>query len=135
MPFIEWTAKLSVGIEEIDREHRTLVGMINELDDAMYEGKSKDMLGQIINRLVAYAVTHFHTEESYFDLFGYPAADAHKAEHESFRQKTAEFKTGFEAGTIGLSFQVMDFLSQWVQNHIQSVDKQYAPFLLARGLK
>lgn len=135
MPFIQWTNALSVGIAEIDREHQGLVAIINDLHDAMHQGKGKDALAEIINRLISYAMTHFQTEEDYFDRFGYPEATAHKAEHAAFKQKVGEFRIGFEAGAIGLSFQVMDFLSKWVQNHIQNADKKYGPFLRDMGLK
>lgn len=135
MPIIQWSDNLSVGIAEIDRQHQRLVAMINELHDAMRQGKGKDALAKIINGLITYTVTHFQAEEKYFDQYGYPDAAAHKAEHAAFKQKVGEFKAGFESGKIGLSMQVNEFLSKWLQNHINNVDKKYGPFLNAKGLK
>ena len=37
--------------------------MINDLNDAMRQGKGKDVLGKIDKELVGYTVTHFRTEE------------------------------------------------------------------------
>jgi hemerythrin len=135
MPLIQWNSSLSVGISLIDSQHQKLVGMINDLDDAMRQGKGKDVLGKLVRGLVAYAVTHFQTEEKYFDQFGYPETAPHKQEHAAFTRKVAEFQAGFEAGTLGLSMQVMNFLSDWLQNHIKGIDKKYSPFLVAQGVK
>jgi hemerythrin len=135
MAFIEWNDSYSVGVNEIDMQHQKLVGMINDLHDAMRMGKGKDVLGEIIKGLVGYAVTHFQTEEKYFDQFGYPEAGSHKGEHSAFTQKVAEFKAGFDAGKLALSITVMDFLSNWLRNHIKGVDKKYSLFFNEKGLK
>ena len=37
--FISWNDKISVGIQEIDEQHKRLVALINNLYDAMVEGK------------------------------------------------------------------------------------------------
>jgi len=135
MALIQWNDSLSVSVAEIDRQHQKLIGMINELNDAMRQGKGKDVLGKIINGLITYTGTHFKTEETYFDKFGYPDADSHKKEHSNFVRKVTEFKNGFEQSKIGLTIEIMNFLSDWLQKHIKGVDKKYAPFFNAKGLK
>ena len=67
MALLQWSDALSVGVVEIDRQHQKLVTMINDLNDAMRAGKGKDALGKTIAELIAYAATHFKTEEKYFD--------------------------------------------------------------------
>jgi hemerythrin len=135
MPLIQWNDGLSVNVAEIDKQHQKLVGMINDLNDAMLQGKGKDIIGKILNGLFLYAGTHFKTEERYFDQFGYPEAESHKKEHTDFVKKVSEFKSGFDQGKVGLSVDVMKFLSNWLQNHIKGVDKKYAPLFNAKGLK
>jgi hemerythrin len=135
MALIQWSDSLSVNIVEIDKQHQKLIGMINELNDAMRQGKGKDILGKILNGLIVYTGTHFKTEEVYFDKFGYPDANNHKKEHSDFVAKVSEFKDGFEKGKRGLSIEIMVFLSDWLQTHIKGVDKKYAPFLNEKGLK
>jgi len=135
MALIQWNDGLSVGVVEIDGQHQRLIGMINDLNDAMRQGKGKEVLGKIINGLVGYAGTHFRTEEKYFKQFGYPDADSHKKEHDDFTKKVTEFKDGFDTGKIGLSIVVMDFLSNWLQDHIKGVDKKYGSFFNEKGLK
>lgn len=135
MSLIEWTDSLSVNIEEIDNQHRKLVGFINELHLAMRERKAKDVLGKIVEGLTDYAIVHFSTEEKYFDQFNYLKSASHKREHESFIGKVNDFKTGFDKGKIMLSMDVMDFLKDWLVKHIQKTDMAYAPFFHENGLK
>jgi len=135
MALIQWNDGLSVGVVEIDGQHQKLVGMINELNDAMRQGKGKAVMGKIIDGLAGYAATHFRTEETYFDRFGYPDSDSHKKVHNDFTKKVIEFKEEFDAGEIGLSILVMDFLSNWLQDHIKGADMKYGPFFNQNGLK
>lgn len=135
MALIEWNDSFSVGVVEIDGQHQKLVTMINDLNDAMRQRKGKDVLGNIVNGLVSYAGTHFRTEEKYFDQFGYPEANSHKQEHADFVNKVAEFKDGFDREKLGLSIEVMQFLSNWLQNHIKRIDKKYSLFFNEKGLK
>lgn len=135
MPLIPWNDNLSVNVVEIDKQHQKLVGMINDLDDAMRQGKGKDALGKILTGLAIYAGTHFQTEEKYFDQFAYPETNSHKQEHSDFTAKVCEFKDAFENRKITLPISVMNFLSDWLQHHIKGADKQYGPFFNEKGLK
>jgi len=135
MALINWNDSLSVNIAEIDQQHQKLVLVINELNDAMKQGKGKDILGEIINGLINYTATHFKTEEDYFFQFGYPDMENHKKEHTAFVQKVTNFKEGFEKGKLSLSIEVMNFLSDWLQNHIKGTDKRYTRFFNEKGLR
>lgn len=135
MALIKWDPSLSVNVAEIDRQHQKLIDMINELDDGMRQGKGKDKLAGIIGGLVSYTQVHFRTEEKYFAQFGYDDAPAHQREHEDFTRKVADFKAKFESGKIGLSLEVMNFLSNWLRNHIMSSDMKYAEFFRDKGLR
>jgi hemerythrin len=134
MSLIVWNDNLSVHIGEIDRQHQQLIKMINDLDDAMRQGKGKEVLFTTLSSLINYALGHFETEEKYFAQFGYGEAAVHKKEHLAFAGRVSDFKNRFTEGQIGLSIEVMDFLSQWLTGHIKGSDKRYAPFLKSKGL-
>lgn len=135
MAFIEWNESLSVNVAVIDGQHQKLIAMINELHEAMSQGKGRTVLGRIVSGLVSYTESHFRTEEKYFDVFGYPEALSHKKEHADFVAKVSEFKEGVEQGKIALSIEIMNFLSDWLRNHIKGVDKKYLSFFNEKGLR
>ena len=95
---IEWSDVRSVNVDEIDRQHQRPDQMINELNDAMKQGRGKDRLGKTVDGLIGYAGTHFATEERYFDQFGYLPASAHKGEHRAFVEKMSGFQDDFAKG-------------------------------------
>jgi hemerythrin len=132
---IQWDHSLSVNVAEIDQQHQKLIKIINELYDAMRQGKGKEVIGKTINGLIEYAGEHFQTEEKYFDLFGYPETSSHKKEHADFVKKVTGFKSELETGRLSLSLEVMNFLSDWLKNHIKGVDMKYSPFFNEKGLK
>jgi hemerythrin len=135
MAIITWNNTLSVGIKQIDEQHQLIVKLINNLNEAMKDGKGKDVLGRILKGLADYTISHFKVEEDYFDRFSYPDRLAHKKAHSEFVTKVDNFKKSLENGQLALSVQVMTFLSDWLFQHIQGVDRKYSNFFAAQGLK
>ncbi len=132
---IEWTEDLSVGIQEIDEQHRILVGLINELYGAMIKGGSKEINGEVLNRLVEYTKTHFTVEESLMRILGYDDYDAHKKRHDDFVAHLGDLKQKYDKGQVFISMELMNFLKDWLSNHIMKTDKEYAPYFLKKGVK
>lgn len=129
MSLIEWSPRLSLGIDEIDHQHRKLIELINDLDRAMEQGQGKAVIGRTLDGLVAYTQFHFSAEEKLMDRCSYPGSERHKGEHVAFVRKLIDFKTGYAAGQLGLSIAVMSFLSTWLTEHIQGTDRQYVPHM------
>jgi len=136
MPLMQWNEKMSVGIDSIDAEHKKLVGMLNDLYDGMRSGHGKEVLGKVLDNLIAYTAAHFKNEEKYFVQTGYPASAAHKKEHDDLTKQVLDVQAKYEAGAAGtLSLEVLSFLKNWLVTHIQGSDKAYGPHLKAKGVK
>ncbi|MCE9573097.1 MAG: bacteriohemerythrin [Deltaproteobacteria bacterium] len=136
MPLMEWGPKLSVGISAFDGEHQRLVGMVNDLFDAVNAGKGKDRLGPILDGLISYTVTHFQHEEREMKQHAFPGFAKHKEEHDALTKQVSEVQRKFAAGaTAALSVEVMNFLKNWLIKHIMGTDKGYTAFLQAKGVK
>lgn len=91
MAFMEWSDKLLTGVREVDEQHKKLVALINELYDAMKQGKGKEVIDKALDELVKYAGYHFSTEETLMTKYGYPELASHKREHENFKAKIKDF--------------------------------------------
>ena len=48
---IEWNDELSVGIQEIDEQHKVLVGLVNEMHDAIHARHGSEVSSEILARL------------------------------------------------------------------------------------
>ncbi len=134
MPLFQWSQDMSVNITEIDNQHKKLVDLINLLHDSMKSGKGKDVLGKLLNELTDYTVNHFGTEEKLFQKYGYPEYARHKKDHDDLTKQVIDIKTKLEGGATILTVEVMNFLKDWLNNHILHADKKYTAFLNAKGV-
>lgn len=75
--------------------------------------------------MVNYTDYHFKTEEKFFDKHHYPETEKHKEIHQSFVDKTVELKEGLESGQMTVSYDIMNFLRQWLIDHILKEDKKF----------
>lgn len=125
MKLFEWDEKFSVGMEEIDDQHKKLIDMINDLSDAMSAGKSKEVMGDILKGLVQYGVIHFDTEEKLFKRYNYENSAEHIKQHEGFKKEATKLLEEYEAGSFKVSLETLMFLKDWVINHIKKQDLQY----------
>jgi hemerythrin len=133
MALMEWNDKLSVGVDMIDGDHKRLVAMVNELHDAVRDARGKDVLGKVLDGLVAYTRSHFGREEAEMTRFKYPKAPEHFREHEALAKKVIEIQAKYRAGnTAVLSMEVMAFLRDWLLKHIQGTDRALGVFLIAQ---
>ena len=134
--FMEWNDKISVGIEEIDEQHKQLLDLINRLYDAMISGEKKLQVARdVLNDLMQYTVVHFAVEESLFRIFNYPDYEAHCAHHSELRAQVIDINRKVQSGEKMVTPELLVFLRKWLTNHIMVEDKAYAPVLLERGLK
>ncbi|WP_457574094.1 bacteriohemerythrin [Desulfolithobacter sp.] len=128
-----WSSGLSVGIETIDNQHKKLIDLINRLYRAVLGNENRTVSGEILDELINYAATHFQTEERLFDQYGYGETEQHKKVHKKLVEQVLEFQQQFNAGAE-LDMSLLEFLKDWLINHIMQTDKRYSSFLRQHGV-
>lgn len=128
MEFITWTADLSVNAE-IDEQHKKLFGIVNELHASVTAGAERSALALIFDELIDYTITHFQTEERYFAELDYPDAAAHKKEHDDLTAQVVRLHGQFVDGDLVISFELLDFLYDWLMTHTGDSDIKFKKFL------
>ena len=129
MELIKWLDGYSVGIEEVDNQHKVLVEIINELFTQISQGKAKDNLNEIFDRLTEYTKVHFKDEEAMLVKFAYPDIISHRFEHNKFVKKLSEMKLEFDSSKITISLEILNFLKDWFINHILITDMKYSEYI------
>ncbi|QEP43445.1 hemerythrin [Ectothiorhodospiraceae bacterium BW-2] len=131
---VEWDDELSVGIQEIDEQHKVLVGLVNEMHDAIHEHQGREASIAILVKLVDYTKIHFAVEESLMRIFEYPEYEEHKEQHAALLDEIAIMQEKIDAGGA-ISFQLLHFLKMWLTKHIVDSDKNYTEHFLNTGVK
>jgi hemerythrin-like metal-binding protein len=130
----EWNASYSVKVKALDDQHKKLFNLINELHTAMKAGRGKAAAEEVLRRLIDYTVYHFSAEEKLMETHKFPDLVAHRAEHKVLTEKVLAFKKDFDADTAPVTVELMNFLQEWLLNHIQRVDQRYSDFMNGRGV-
>ena len=100
----------------------------------MKSGAGNSVIRPILSDLLNYTSFHFATEEKYMKQYAYPEYLRHKLEHDELTKKTKALNDGCTNGKLTITLEVMNFLRDWLKNHIMVSDKKYGPFLCAKGL-
>jgi len=134
MALLEWQPAFNLDIKIIDEQHQMLVKLINELYIAYSLGQDRQILEKLLNKLGVYAAMHFAREENYFEIHAYPETEEHLQEHDDFEDTIYQFEDEFNSGKQDLSTNILNYLSDWLEKHINGSDREYAPFLKAKGV-
>lgn len=156
MSILIWNKKLVLGIDVIDKQHKHLVDLINQLAEATALGQIDQSMSALIGELLAYSVYHFSYEEKLMQQSGYNELlfTEHQAEHFSFIEKMQEVRYNWQLSVehqaehlafikkmdqarddalkdpSTISEELLDFLVDWFSNHILHTDKRMASSLL-----
>ena len=134
MPLLVWKQDFSVGVAQFDEQHKKLIGMVNDLYDAMKTGKAKEALGPLFDGLVEYTVGHFFAEEMLMQEHKYPGYAIHLREHKALTRQVLDFQDKFKQGSVALGVELLTFLTNWLKHHIKGTDKQYGVFFNGKGI-
>lgn len=127
MSGIIWNDKLySLGIAEIDEQHKQFVELINELESAVSHGDHEGAVGQALAGVVAHIKSHFEEEEALMRKIKHPGYEEHKKQHTMFITKITNILKRMKRGQPVSAFELVSFLKHWMASHIADSDKKIA---------
>ncbi len=125
---LEWTDELSIGVPEMDEQHRKLVDLLNRFYDAVEKGERAEAVTTLLQGAKDYTNFHFNSEERFMEEIGYPELEAHRKAHQNLVSEVnlaeEKYKQGDEKAVRGLA----SFLLSWIYTHIAKTDRKYAEF-------
>ena len=135
MALFAWDDSYSVGVKDLDLQHKKLVDTLNLLHQGMLNRRSREETGALLQQLATYTVDHFITEERYFARTQYPKTAEHKQQHAELTSQVKDYIARYNRGEISLDIHLLDFLRKWLMNHILREDKEYGPWLNKAGIR
>jgi len=128
MAILLWTPELDTGIPVIDSQHKRIVKYINQLGEAEETG-NREEVGEILNQLVDYTLSHFTFEEELMEESGYRFVNAHKRVHQLFVRRVSSYVERFQVGE-DIAEELLATLKTWLVNHIKNDDDDYTEIVI-----
>ncbi len=129
MTYATWDPTLETGNELVDSQHKQLFELINELHDAIVDGHALETQQSILDRLLAYAETHFLDEEKLMASVGYPELAAQQEMHREYTFETNRLAENARASEMVLPITLAVFLHEWLAKHIRIEDRKIGEYI------
>lgn len=122
-----WTADMSIGNNNVDKDHQKLIKIYNDLLDLRNQGYDSNEFSRILSEMTDYTMFHFKKEETYMTSFSYPESRNHRNEHVQMIYQVAMYN--YELHNDGVNpDEILEFLKNWWTNHIRVHDEAYEKF-------
>jgi hemerythrin-like metal-binding protein len=131
---IEWEESMATGVATIDKQHRFLVDTLQQANKELLGDHDGELLMEISKDLLSYAITHFDTEETLMQRYGYEEvfpeeARKHISQHREFSRRVVAVCDRLREGREVSSVEVLRFLNHWLRDHVLGIDQLLADFL------
>lgn len=128
MTRLVWDESFSVKVDEIDRQHRRWIEIIDELHEAMTAPGGGQMAERVLGELREHAAFHFRFEEEYLRQIGYPGLGRHRRQHRQFLETIAGGVQADRRGGPAPDGELIALLHEWLRDHIRNEDRKYVLF-------
>ena len=129
MKDIVWDHVLSIGIDEIDDDHRRLVELFNLLNHSVTGGETPEYLAAVLEELINCTVWHFSHEERLMLKYDYKESAEHKAEHQELIKSAKELQQKIvQAGEL-VAEEDLVYLERWLTQHLLVDDMRLGTYL------
>lgn len=128
---LEWGRQFETGIPALDAEHQDIIQCINAFFDTCDAGGGVEELAALFDSLDSYTKKHFSYEESLQKYNNYKGLAEQQRQHAIFLADLAELKEVFviNGPSRKLSITTKGKLIRWLNNHINSLDREFIDFL------
>lgn len=120
---VPWSESNKLGIPVIDKQHRELYEMLNELNQAMAMGYGADVAANVMDRLVPFISEHFKAVENILQQRRSPAYRRCCAQHAEQLSMLQSFLANRNAEDPSDVIDLLYFLDSLLDGHIDG-DRQ-----------
>jgi hemerythrin len=132
MSVLQWQDRFSIGIAEVDHEHRELIQLINDLHAALGGDRSQERVEEFLGEILARIAAHFALEEKSMVALVYPERGAHKQDHERLLDEIRDIMDDVNDRGILDEARFSERLSAWFGDHFASFDERLHRYLVGR---
>lgn len=135
MACINWGDHYSVGVPVMDRQHKRLADIVNQLQTELRASANSNRLGLLLTALSQEIQTHFADEEKLMESIGFPGTAKHAESHVALYKRLEQLQERFGGEDKPSVNEVMIFFRDWFVDHIQKEDREYGVFIYNQRAK
>lgn len=124
--------KYESDLKTIEIQHKQLTEIIKKMYDSIVRGDEQNALADILDELIGFVIYHFDTEEALFIAYDYPDHESHKKEHNELCRQVLELQEQFKLKVVTITFEVMDFLTHWLEDHSAVTDTKFEDYMKSK---
>lgn len=133
MTLLTWGFACAVGVRAMDDQHGILMDTLNELRMAAVQGRRTDEVHEILDRLIKFSRMHFDNEEKLMEETRFPGLLIHSAEHTRLLAEMLRASRKLKINEkLAMQPLFCKLRNSYIQ-HIEGPDREYGPWLNARG--
>ncbi len=133
MAYFEWGNDLVIDQGPIDEDHKYLVDLVNELHTATSQGLGREVVGEILERLVTHTRAHIQREEQIMAAAKFPQLSGHQLGHNDFMDNIVGLQQKFAQGSLTVASQLSILLRDWLSIHIRRSDRELMLFMTQKN--
>lgn len=126
MNLLNWRKEMSLGIEDIDRQHYMFFEILGRLHEAAVFECNINVLKGLAGDLCCYASLLFRGEENFIALAQDQTSGAHLMEHAEFLHRVAALEDVKVLSDRAKVRDIAEELGRWLEVHIGSFDHSLA---------
>ncbi len=126
---LKWSETYAIHVPEIDAEHRAIFRVAGELAAAALPDAAPEQLEPILADVAAHIAGHFAHEERMMQSTGYSGLAWHKKQHHAAAGRALQLIQECRAGTAGAARTLLEYLSDWMHDHIRLSDQMLGAHL------
>ncbi|QOY88881.1 bacteriohemerythrin [Paludibaculum fermentans] len=126
MNLLNWRKEMSLGIEDIDRQHYMFFEILGRLHEAAVFESHISVLKGLAGDLCCYASLLFRGEENFIALTQDPNGRSHLMEHAEFQHRVAILEDVKILSDRTKVRDITEELGDWLESHISGFDHSLA---------
>ena len=134
MTVLTWSHAYNVGVRAMDDQHGILMDTLNELRQSLVRGCGREVMGEILDRLIEFTRMHFWSEEQLLEQKAFPGLSEHRAEHQRILAQILQSSHRVQHGEKMQMRPLLCFLREAYAEHIEGMDRAYGPWMNERGV-
>lgn len=131
---MQWSNTFQIGIPAIDAQHKRLFELVNELSEALQSGLRGKDVAKLLAALDQYKTRHFQLEEKYMKESDYPGLAEQQQAHSYFTRRFSQLHDELNSAGLGPAIvrTIKQELSDWITEHVTSLDMQFGKYYQER---